>query len=951
MKKRILSLFLAVLMIVSLLPTVALATNSAGFDNFKKVQTYTDGKFTDVKAGDWFEKNVSSAYELNLMVGKRNDFFDTGSNLTVAEAMTIAARLREIYYTGKAEFKQAEGPTWYKVYTDYCKENKIADPADYDMNSAITRGQFADIFAKAFPADALKKINTVQDNMIPDVKNTDKFGKAIYLLYRAGIIVGNDKKGTFSPDSNIRRMEVVAIATRMAQPSLRQNIILKKPSSGGSGSYVPSVVSVTGVSLDKTEITLTVGDDDLKLVATVAPENATDKSVTWQSNNTDVATVDSEGNVNAVSAGTATITATTVDGRKTATCTVTVTAAASFKAIFNTSGGALTFYYDAVDHSGEGITVYQDGTDNYMFDSIKTTGQMWGYNDIRANIKSVDIDSSVANYHGLTSTAYMFQNMQNAESIIGAEYLDVSNVTDMTSMFSSYGRNSTGLNAVPDVSRWNTGNVTNLSSMFSSYGYNSKNLAIVPDVSSWNTSNVTKMGSMFDSYGYKSTGLNAVPDVSSWNTSNVTKMGSMFASYGINSTGLNAVPNVNNWNTCNVTDMGNMFQEYGKESLVLDTVPAVSKWDTKNVESMKYMFNGYGIHSTVVDFTLDLSCWSVANVKDYNKMFQNAGKVAKTWSVTIPGKTGNQANDTTHWYVGDGTNTEKYIEPANDKYFTLPTPATTYTVTFDLNGITGTAPEVQTITSGEKVTKPEDPTDTIHTFAGWYKTKDEITGALSDLWDFDNDTVIANVTLYAGWKTTIEKLVGEIPSSDSKDSAPENAWIATGSDGTNKCYKAAENETTKLFFYSPKNDANKTMGIPVSTVVTKVGKDYTYSNDTIKFIMTDGKLSSIQFKSTNSNYTKYDGTYAPAANISVTGISVDPTSLTGVSGVVTVTIFPANATNKEFTVSIENQGDWRYEINGNQVTFNCGGSPGNKTATITSVDGGLKVTVQLNFGA
>lgn len=61
------------------------------------------------------------------------------------------------------------------------------------------------------------------------------------------------------------------------------------------------------------------------LIAAVAPSDATNKAVNWSSSDTSVATVDSDGNVTAVSTGVATITATTVDGGHTATCTVTVT--------------------------------------------------------------------------------------------------------------------------------------------------------------------------------------------------------------------------------------------------------------------------------------------------------------------------------------------------------------------------------------------------------------------------------------------------------------------------------------------------------------------------------------------------------------------------------------------------------------------------------------------------
>lgn len=85
-------------------------------------------------------------------------------------------------------------------------------------------------------------------------------------------------------------------------------------------------VAVTGVSLNKTSTTLTVGGSET-LTATVQPSNATNKAVTWSSNPTSVATVDSNGKVTAVAEGTATITVTTQDGNKTATCTVTVNAA------------------------------------------------------------------------------------------------------------------------------------------------------------------------------------------------------------------------------------------------------------------------------------------------------------------------------------------------------------------------------------------------------------------------------------------------------------------------------------------------------------------------------------------------------------------------------------------------------------------------------------------------
>ena len=86
-------------------------------------------------------------------------------------------------------------------------------------------------------------------------------------------------------------------------------------------------VSVTEVTLDKTELTLTEGETET-LTATVRPDNADNKKVKWSSDKTDVATVDGTGKVTAVKAGEAVITVTTEDGGKTATCKVTVKAKA-----------------------------------------------------------------------------------------------------------------------------------------------------------------------------------------------------------------------------------------------------------------------------------------------------------------------------------------------------------------------------------------------------------------------------------------------------------------------------------------------------------------------------------------------------------------------------------------------------------------------------------------------
>ena len=92
----------------------------------------------------------------------------------------------------------------------------------------------------------------------------------------------------------------------------------------GSVNERPSLV-VESVALNHTSYNLLV-NETVQLSATITPGTAANKSVTWSSNNTAVATVDENGLVTAKSSGSATITVTTVDGNKTATCTINVIA-------------------------------------------------------------------------------------------------------------------------------------------------------------------------------------------------------------------------------------------------------------------------------------------------------------------------------------------------------------------------------------------------------------------------------------------------------------------------------------------------------------------------------------------------------------------------------------------------------------------------------------------------
>ena len=225
--------FLAlVLALVLSLGTVALAAGS--LSNFQKVNTFQDGQFWDVSSGHWAYSNVRSAYEYGLMKGESDTAFAPDGGLTIAAAITLAARIHSIYYTGTENFVQ--GNPWYRCYVDYALENGLITGEYADYDAAIQRWEFAQILGRALPDAALPDISTVDDGAIPDVPMSAGYAADVYRLYRAGILTGSGTDGSFTPYSGIRRSEAAAIISRMADPDLRQRFTLRN-----TAAYAPAL--------------------------------------------------------------------------------------------------------------------------------------------------------------------------------------------------------------------------------------------------------------------------------------------------------------------------------------------------------------------------------------------------------------------------------------------------------------------------------------------------------------------------------------------------------------------------------------------------------------------------------------------------------------------------------------------------------------------------------------
>ena len=215
-------------------------------------------------------------------------------------------------------------------------------------------------------------------------------------------------------------------------------------------------------------------------------------------------------------------------------------------------------------YEGEGTIIVGGGTAGAARES-----PWWQYRHIR---KIIFEDQVILP----SNSSGMFRELQLLEVIENADKLDVSNVTNMESMFQVTWR----LREI-DVSNWDTSNVTNMRLMFG-------NLAATPaaftrlDLASWDTSSVTNMSQMF----MNAQSLTTL-DLRAWDTSNVTDMSDMF----LQANSLTTL-DLGTWNTSKVTNMSRMFNL--TRSL---TRLNLSSWDTSSVTNMSQIFNNTNLKS------------------------------------------------------------------------------------------------------------------------------------------------------------------------------------------------------------------------------------------------------------------------------------------------------------------------------------------------------------------
>lgn len=228
-KRYAAALTLSAALLLGALSTPAHAEEAEGFT---PIRTYTE-QFADVSGSAWYYDAVKALYELGLTNGKgQADRFDPDGDLTVAEVVTMAARLRSLYETGDSEAgpaAQDSSGAWYLPYTAYLQEQgALGQELEGAYDRPATRAEMAHVLAAALPQSFLEPVNRAvvseghaSGQYIQDVTGDTPYQADILLLYEWGVAGGADQTGSFLPGEKISRCEAAAMVTRLAYSELR----------------------------------------------------------------------------------------------------------------------------------------------------------------------------------------------------------------------------------------------------------------------------------------------------------------------------------------------------------------------------------------------------------------------------------------------------------------------------------------------------------------------------------------------------------------------------------------------------------------------------------------------------------------------------------------------------------------------------------------------------------
>ena len=199
--------------------------------------TDTDSKFSastdyygflDADESAWYGSQqqgvIKSVVQLGIMNGYTDGTFHPIGNITLSEAIKMAAVVHATCNNQTISFSASDGGKWYDAYLNYCVKNRIVSSDEYSsLDAYATRAQIAHIFAKATSDFAV--VNDIDYDYISDVSERSEYADEILALYTAGILTGDERTRAFRPSDTITRAEAAAIISRVALPTTRIKIV------------------------------------------------------------------------------------------------------------------------------------------------------------------------------------------------------------------------------------------------------------------------------------------------------------------------------------------------------------------------------------------------------------------------------------------------------------------------------------------------------------------------------------------------------------------------------------------------------------------------------------------------------------------------------------------------------------------------------------------------------
>jgi len=256
------------------------------------------------------------------------------------------------------------GGNTYKDYVLYSKE-QFKNQSNFGKLDFTLSGPW-----EMAPDGSRPQLKNIREITVTDIEITRMPPKTTYTVGDTLIAVGEISVICSNGNTGTAAITADMLSGYNMNRVGKQNVTISYMGATTDYEITVNPIKATGITLSQNEITINKAQPTKTLTSTVLPQNTTDKTVTWLSGNTSVATVSSNGTITAVNPGITTITASTENGL-TATCDVTVYEVRKSERIPETctSDGVKEYYYTFVNAP---VKYYEDSACRTEINNIET---------------------------------------------------------------------------------------------------------------------------------------------------------------------------------------------------------------------------------------------------------------------------------------------------------------------------------------------------------------------------------------------------------------------------------------------------------------------------------------------------------------------------------------------------------------------------------------------------